>query len=212
MKRETANERLKREFERWLYGGVMVAAAFHFALFRYFPELTAEDLSTTTTWTDFIPPPRIEIPPPPERIIRPQIPVVGSVRIDDSVTIAETTLEANPLPPPPPDDLRRGGVDEAFMVYTVAPRLKNRRQALRIVEQHYPTLLKEAGVTGEVRVKAFVDTAGRVQDVVIEASSGIPQLDEAALAAVRRFEFTPALNRDTRVSVWVQQLIIFEIR
>lgn len=212
MNSETANERFKRAFERWLWGGVMAAAVFHFALFRYFPELTAEDFSTTTTWTDFIPPPRIEIPPPPERIVRPQVPVVGSMRIEENITTPKTTFDANPLPPPPPSGVRTGAVRESFMVFTVAPRLKDRRQALRIVEQHYPPLLRDVGITGQVRVEAYVDTAGRVLEVVIKSSSGIRQLDEAAIAAVRQFEFTPALNRDTKVSVWIEQLIIFEVK
>lgn len=42
--------------------------------------------------------------------------------------------------------------------------------------------------------------------------SGVPLLDEAALIAVRRFEFTPALNRDRKVWVWVSQSITFRTR
>lgn len=213
MYRETANDRFKRRFGRWMGCGVMVAAVFHFALFQFFPELTAEDLSTEPgRITDIELLKKIDIPPPPEPIQRPPIPVVGDVDVDENYTMPETTLEANPLPPPPPPDIGAGSGHESFLAYTVAPRLKDKRSALRVVEGHYPPLLKDAGVGGKVTLQAFVDTTGKVLDARVVSSSGTQLLDDAALEAVRLFEFTPALNRDTKVAVWIQQLIIFQIK
>jgi protein TonB len=209
---ETANDRFKQRFGRWMWCGVMVAAVFHFALFQFFPELTAEDLVRETDWIEDINLLKdIDIPPPPEPIERPKVPVVGDVDVDENITIPKTPWEENPIPPPLPNGLGAGSGHEAFVAYTVPPRLKSKRSAQRVVEDHYPPLLKDAGVGGEVTLQAYVDRTGRVLDARVLSSSGIQQLDEAALEAVRLFEFTSALNRDTKVAVWIQQLIIFEI-
>jgi TonB family protein len=210
MKSETANDRFKREFGRWMWGGMMVAVAFHFGLFQFFPELTAEDLGIGGDVTPIDPLPRIDIPEPPDPIRRPPIPVVGDVDVDESVTIHKTTLDENPIPPPPPSEIGLSRDCEAFAVYTTAPRVSDRRRARAVVGRHYPPLLRDAGIGGTVRVEAFVDTSGRVLDARVVGSSGNVLLDEAALKAVRQFEYTPALNRDTKVSVWIEQLIIFE--
>jgi len=37
-------------------------------------------------------------------------------------------------------------------------------------------------------------------------------LDQAALTVADTYEFTPALNRDKKVKVWVQFPITFEVR
>lgn len=115
-------------------------------------------------------------------------------------------------------DLRPPVIDQplestsGFVLYTVKPELRSPAAALTIVEEAYPDILKRAGVGGSVRVRARVDTLGRVVDAEILTGSGVPLLDEAALIAVRRFEFTPALNRDRKVSVWVSQSITFRTR
>ena len=211
--RETANDRFKRSFSGWVWGSVTLAAVFHFALFEYFPTLTAADLGRDeTTIIKLLPPPDVKIPPAPEKIRRPQVPVPSSVDIDESLTIHPTTLDKNPietLPPPPVEGVVR---TSRFTPYTVRPALEDPADALRIVEQKYPPLLKAAGVGGAVTLLAQIDTLGRVVEAELAVSSGNPTLDRAALEAVRLFRFTPALNRDRKVSVWVQQRIVFEVK
>jgi len=128
--------------------------------------------------------------------------------------MARTTLEANPVDqlPPPPGPEAEGATDFQFIPVTVRPELRDPAAALRIVERYYPPLLKDAGVGGSVVVGAFIDTAGRVQDVRLLRSCGNQSLDYAALQAVSLFEFTPALNRDQKVAVWIKQPITFEVR
>lgn len=212
--RETANDRFKQSFGAWLWGGVVVAAMTHFALFQLFPELRAADFSWRVEPTPVLPPWEIDIPKPPEPIQRPQLPVPGRVDLSEDLTIARTTLEANPvehLPPPPGGELEAAR-DFEFVPVAVKPQLRDPVRALRIVSQHYPPLLKDAGVGGSVVVAAFIDTAGRVQDVRVLTSCGVQSLDYAALQAVSLFEFTPALNRDRKVAVWIKQPITFEVR
>jgi TonB family protein len=96
--------------------------------------------------------------------------------------------------------------------FTKPPELKDRRGAARIVEWHYPEQLKHAGIAGTVVVWVFVDTEGKVRNTQVHESSGNDVLDNAALSAVREFEFIPARNDDEVVPVWVAIPIVFTVR
>ncbi|NIR43602.1 MAG: energy transducer TonB [Gemmatimonadetes bacterium] len=212
-RRQTANDRFKREFSGWMWCGVIVAAALHFAFFQFFPDLAVRELGAEqNTVIDVMRLPEIDIPPPPDEIRGPEIPVAGPMDLDEDVTISPTTLDEATLPPPPPDQVSGQTGGTGFAVYTVAPRVKDKTRAQRIVERHYPALLEQAGVGGSVTLQAYVDTTGRVLDARLVSSSGNAQLDEAALEAVLLFEFIPALDRDKKVAVWIEQRITFEVR
>jgi len=75
----------------------------------------------------------------------------------------------------------------------------------------YPPLLRDAGIGGEVRVYFFIDAEGRVRTTRIDQSSGQEMLDDAALAVASLYRFSPALNRDVKVPVWVSFPIRFEV-
>jgi protein TonB len=211
--RETANDRFKRSFSGWVWGGVTLAAVFHFALFEYFPQLTAADLGRDEpTIFKLVPPPDVQIPPAPDEIRRPQVPVPSSMELDETLTIHPTTLEDNPVETLPPPPVKGAVTKSRFTPYTVRPELKDPAEALRIVEREYPPLLKAAAIGGRVTVLAYIDRSGRVVEAEMAASSGNESLDRAALVAVKRFRFTPALNRDRKVSVWVRQTIVFEVK
>ncbi len=213
--RLTANDVFKKTAGPWLWGGVMLATVFHFGLFAFFPELKASDVSFGVSEFEAIElPPEVEIPPPPEQIARPAVPVVSTTALEEDITIAPTTFEENPVEnlPPPPSDASRLGDQPVFTPYTVKPEIKDRRAALRIVEGNYPKLLKDAGVGGTVNVWVFIDTNGLVKNAQVQKGSGNKGLDEAALKSAREFVFTPALNRDKRVPVWVAIPITFSVK
>jgi protein TonB len=70
-------------------------------------------------------------------------------------------------------------------------------------------MLREAGIGGTVVLHVFVGADGRPTRSQAIESSGYPQLDAAAREVVDRMEFTPALNRDKPVGVWVRQGVTF---
>ncbi|MYC66692.1 MAG: hypothetical protein F4X12_10210, partial [Acidobacteriia bacterium] len=73
---ETANDRFKKSFDTWFWGSVLVATVVHFAMFMFWPSMTAEDVSFDSEELVAIElPPEIEIPPPPQAISRPATPV-----------------------------------------------------------------------------------------------------------------------------------------
>jgi TonB family protein len=62
-------------------------------------------------------------------------------------------------------------------------------QLIKEVKPIYPAEARAANLQGTVEVKATIGTDGKVTDVRVVRSS--PMLDEAAIAAVRQWEFTP---------------------
>jgi TonB family protein len=211
---QTANDRFKKSSNQWFFGSIVVATVLHFGLFQFFPELTASDVSFGINEFEAIElPPEVDIPPPPEQISRPAVPVVAATELEEDITIAPTTFEENPVEnlPPPPSDASRIGDRPVFTPYTVRPEIKDRRRAVEIVMAHYPKILQDAGIGGTVYVWLFIDTEGRVQNAQVQESSGNATLDAAAMQAVYLIEFTPALNMDKRVPVWVAFPILFEI-
>jgi protein TonB len=210
----TANERFKQGFANWYWGGVVAATVLHFLIFAFYPNLRAEDVSYDNEELEAIDlPPEVEIPPPPERISRPATPVIGDTNIDEDITIAATTFEATPvenLPPPPAgatsEDLSRAPM---FTPYTVKPQLKNNAEVQRALQRNYPPLLRDAGIGGQTIMWFFIDETGKVVKTQVNKGSGYDQLDKAADAVASIMEFSPAMNRDKRVPVWVQIPITF---
>jgi len=214
--RETANERLKRNFNSRFWGSMIVATVMHFFTFAFWPELTAEDFSFEDVELEAIElPPEIEIPPPPQQIARPATPIIATADIDEDITIAPTTFEDNPvedLPPPPEGAATDISAAPTFTPFTVAPSILNRNDVIRAMEREYPPLLRDAGIGGTVLIYFFIDEEGRVQDTQINTSSGHQSLDDAALAVSEIYRFTPAMNRDKKVPVWVSFPITFQVR
>jgi TonB family protein len=214
---ETENDRFKRSFGSWFWGSMITATLFHFLLFQFWPTQTADDVSFTADELEMIElPPEIEIPPPPEAITRPATPVMALTEIDDDITIAPTTFADNPiddLPPPPTND---GAVDLAanpvFTPMTVRPEIRNRAEVQAALMREYPVILRDAGIGGTVVVWFFISEEGRVLDRRVSESSGHVPLDEASLQVADVFRFTPALNREQIVQVWIQLPITFQVQ
>ena len=211
---ETANDRFKRSFGVTFWGSMILATIVHVAIMAYFPELEAADVSFSMAEIEAIElPPEIEIPPPPDAIARPANPVVTSAAIDTNVTIAPTTFESNPieeLPPPPTDAVEIDvSAQPTFTPYEVAPEITNRRVVQTALVREYPAVLRDAGVGGTVLMHFFIDATGSLENVLVADGSGFEQLDAAAMRVAEVFEFSPALNRDQRVPVWIQVPITF---
>ncbi|TVR51515.1 MAG: energy transducer TonB [Gemmatimonadales bacterium] len=213
---ETANDRFKRSFGSWFWGSMVAATLVHFMVLAFWPNLTASDFSFVMDDIVAIDlPPEIEIPPPPEQIQRPANPVVTDAQIDEDITIAPTTFEDN-LPDDLPPPREEGAVDisdqPTFTPFTVAPEVRNRQAVGRALEREYPSLLRDAGIGGTVLMHFFINETGELENVLVAESSGHQALDDAALRVAQVFEFTPAMNRDQQVPVWIQIPVTFQTR
>ncbi|MEX2584337.1 MAG: TonB family protein [Gemmatimonadota bacterium] len=213
----TANDRLKQRFSSYFWASLSLAAVLHFLVLALAPSVMAEDYSVDSTEMEQIEVPlEVEIPPPPEQIVRPAVPLMSSsVDFDTDLTI-DPTIFSEVLPsdlPPPPVGSPDISDEPRFTPYEVRPEFRNRDEYARALVRRYPPTLRDAGIGGSVLLWVFIDETGSVQTVRVTESSGYEQLDEVAETVVREVaRFTPALNRDERVPVWIQIPVVFQAR
>lgn len=109
---------------------------------------------------------------------------------------AQITLPPVPPAPAPPPVVRAGGViREPRKIVTVQPV--------------YPEMARQAGIQGLVIIEATIDERGNVMDARVLRSQ--PLLDAAALAAVRRWRYTPTLLNGVPVRVLMTVTINFSL-
>jgi TonB family protein len=75
------------------------------------------------------------------------------------------------------------------------------------VAPEYPAVAKSARVGGVVQIEATVGPDGRVRDA--EVTKSVPLLDQAALAAVRQWEYRPTRVKGVAVPVIVNVAVDF---
>lgn len=93
-----------------------------------------------------------------------------------------------------------------FVAVEELPRLVHAEPAI------FPEMARLTGREGSVTVLALVGIDGAVRRVQIAKSSGTSVgFDEAAVAAVSRYRFRPAIQNGRPVNVWVSQRIDFKL-
>ena len=105
--------------------------------------------------------------------------------------------EAPPPPPPPAAPVRVGGNIKAPV-------------KTKDVRPTYPAIAQSARVQGIVIIEATIGPNGRVADAKVLRS--IPLLDNAALDAVRQWEFTPTLLNGVPVPVIMTVTVQFTLQ
>ena len=81
---------------------------------------------------------------------------------------------------------------------------------IKDVKPVYPEDAKAAGVQGVVIIEAVIGTDGKV--VEVKALRPVPMLDDAALDAVRQWEYTPTLLNGEPVSVIMTVTVNFSLK
>jgi periplasmic protein TonB len=104
-------------------------------------------------------------------------------------------VQSPPPPPPPPPPLEP----------PTKPKLKSE------VSPDYPEIAKQNNWEGRVVVLARINESGEVEDASVAKSSGHPELDDAAVAAVKRARFEPATRDGKPVAGTVRVPISFSL-
>jgi protein TonB len=79
------------------------------------------------------------------------------------------------------------------------------------VKPEYPENLKDAKVGGVVVLEAVIGTDGRIQDVQV-INSPDPDLGNAAVEAIRQWQFSTTLLNCTPIEVRMQVMVNFTIQ
>jgi TonB family protein len=118
-----------------------------------------------------------------------------------------------PPPPPPPPPPAFGTTPEQLVDGQAPVRVGGGISAptkIRNVPPVYPPLAMSANVTGVVIIEATIDTTGAVADAKVLRS--IPLLDQAALDAVKQWQFTPTLLNGQAVPVIMTMTVNFTLQ
>ena len=92
----------------------------------------------------------------------------------------------------------------------IQPTLENVAVVRRALESAYPKHLREQGIRGMVGVRFIILPSGRTADPAVVVSSGVAELDRAAITVVQAMHFRPAVARGRRVRVQVTLPITFQ--
>jgi len=202
----------------------MIALILAFTGTRVLMEQQAKETSVIVVpYTELAAPPPLteKVAPPKVEIAKPTAPpTVGvAVPVPDAEAEPEQTIasqeELADLTPsvtqgegdgdivvaPPDDDAL-----PAFGDYVYVEELP---EAITKVPPEYPDIAREAGVDGTVLIQALVGKDGRVKDTKVVQS--IPMLDAAAVDAVAKWVFKPALSNNRPVAVWVAVPVRFTL-
>ncbi len=85
----------------------------------------------------------------------------------------------------------------------VPPRLKSK------ISPIYPEEAKKAKIEGSVVIRIFINEKGVVTKTSIK--EGIPELNNAAIEAVKKAKFSPAKHKGKKVGIWVPMKINFKL-
>jgi protein TonB len=157
---------------------------------------------------DELPPPVDELavkPPPPKPVPKPKL-VVKPV----PKPVAKP-VEQPPAPPAPPPPVAAPAPPAPVAPKPVTPASASAGY-LKNPAPEYPSLALRRGWEGTVLLRVHVLASGKPGEIQIQKSSGRDQLDDAALAAVKRWSFVPAKQGDVAQDGWVSVPIDFKIK
>lgn len=167
---------------------------------------------TTVIFIESIDIPQVELTDMNIPAPRPVIPVLSEdedIEIDTALIdwiFDDPTLQD--ASPPPPKDADNDPDDFEFIPREVNPEpIGGYAGILKHVK--YPEIAREAGIEGTVLVQCFIDKKGNViKTVVVKGLEGTG-LNEAAMDALKKTKFKPAIQRDKPVGVWMAIPVIF---
>lgn len=152
---------------------------------------------------------QIERPPPPAR---PSVPIpTEDEEVPEDLTMEETEINFDEEPPPAPPPPKEEEETPMFVPYDSPPEPIGGFAAIQR-NLHYPEIARRAGVEGTVIIQVLIDTKGNVIKTKIAKSLGNNGCDEAAIVAIKRTKWKPALQRDKPVKVWVSIPVIFKLK
>ena len=114
-----------------------------------------------------------------------------------------------PPPPPPPAPGALTAVNWAPNAVRVGGNV-HAPTKVKHVAPVYPPIAQSAGLQGVVILESVIGVDGRVQDARVVRS--IPLLDQAALDAVKQWEFTPTLLNGAPVPVIMTMTVQFSLQ
>lgn len=80
------------------------------------------------------------------------------------------------------------------------------------IKPRYPESARRQGIEGTALLRFQVLSDGRVGEVLVERSAGHPDLDGAAIEAIKRWRFEPAKRNQQAVAAWAVLPVEFRLK
>ncbi|QZD73338.1 energy transducer TonB [Pseudomonas sp. 3-2] len=167
-------------------------------------------------------PPVVQPPPEPIPVVEPPPPVEDELAVKPPPPkpipkpkpapkpVAKPVAQ-QPAPPAPPQPVAAPALAAPPAPQPITPASANAGY-LHNPAPEYPSVAMRRGWQGTVLLRVHVLASGKPGEIQIQKSSGRDQLDEAALAAVKRWSFVPAKQGDVAQDGWVSVPIDFKIK
>jgi len=190
---------LRHSYRRVLSRSLGLSALLHLGLFSIDPTVEIEPApmrrEVIIVELEAAPETRQPIPPP---LLQPEITVVAPA----------DTVPRLPVDIAPPEVITEFAPesDEEVAEFWM---LEKRPRVLKRVLPEYPVAARQALIEGKVFVRILLDRQGRVRRM--GQITGPAVFHPAAMAAARQWEFTPAIQNDQAVRVWVSLPFNFQL-
>ncbi|MEE3039317.1 MAG: energy transducer TonB [Candidatus Latescibacterota bacterium] len=213
-RKKTAEADLRRSYGKtfWAcFGGSFVAHLLVVAIFPHFEADAYDKSEPVIIQIENVPETRQERRPPPPP--RPVVPIASdSDDIPEDATIMETDLDFgldDLAPPPPLEDLYEVELEEEEEEIVEIWRVEKQPDPKKEVLPVYPEIARKAGITGTVQVEVLVNKRGLVE--AIGRVIGSEVFHDAAKKAAAQWTFSPAIQNDKPVKVWVMLPFRFQL-
>jgi periplasmic protein TonB len=228
---------LKRLYPRNFAIGLAVAIFFHLLLigvYYFYQAMTREEIDNTPVvkvmkYSELGPPPSVTNEAPPQIAVSGPVapPTIGvPVPVPDDQappeqTIASQTELSQQAAPSLGTDLGNAQAQITQDIKIQQDDDNPSMDAFQAVEKYpemvvsatpeYPEIAKRAGITGRVFVKVLVDKEGKPKKaVVIKTDSEL--FNQAAIDAAMRSAFTPAIQNQHPIAVWIVLPYKFQLK
>jgi TonB family protein len=221
----TANDKLKRNWERHVWSATALGVVFHLGVLLYTPGMEVDviesEMLAPAQLVRLVNLADIAVPPPPSLSALPiaalpdlaplafqleLAPVLdGTMQLPD---FGEFDLSGQVLVPP--GTVGDEWVDyRHFAPYVIRPEIRNRTELKRFLERSYQPIYEYSGDTGVVQVSFWINEGGLVEKAEIAKSSGSRSLDRLALRLSRVLRFRPAMMAGRPIRILVHVPITF---
>jgi protein TonB len=154
------------------------------------------------------PPKPVVVPAPAPELVAVKEPAPVMTRLPEPVAVPAPVRTQPAAKPAVPKVQRAAGA-----LAKAAPALVEARPSARGNRPpYYPEMARRNGWQGLCMVRVSVTPEGRAASVSLACSSGHGILDQAALAAVRKWKFSPRMVRGNAVACAVEVPVNFTLR
>jgi len=210
---------LKANSQRLFKKALIISAAIHLSLVGIYVLTTVWKPRDEVEYTGRVirmqtlppPPPLSSAPPPPvipnQPIVKPTIgtpvPVADALAPEQTISTQQEIAAMNT-----PIGAGGSGRDSLVIASDDMPNegefvyYEDEPTPVTRVEPAYPEFAREAQIQGKVTLHVLVGKDGRVKNVKV--IKGVTGLNEAAVEAIKKWVFKPALSNNKPVAVWVE--------